>query len=235
MKLLKDQNQECELFGNYIKKKADGGGQLNILEAGCGRFWPINMTGVRYSLTGVDSNKNALEIRQIQQNDLDEIIIGDLRYIKLEKNKYDIIWSSFVLEHVDGAEQVLNNFVRWLKPGGFLLLRFPARNSAYGFITRITPFWFHVFYKKYILGCKNAGKPGWDPFPTYYDKVLSRKEFHEFCKKQGLVIREEYGTNFTKTNFFTLLEHSLVKIIHIISLGKLASDYNNLTYILEKK
>ena len=26
-------------FENYIKKMADGGGQLNILEAGCGRFW----------------------------------------------------------------------------------------------------------------------------------------------------------------------------------------------------
>ena len=125
--------------------------------------------------------------------------------------------------------------MRWLKPGGLLFLRFPARNSAYGFITRITPFWFHVFYQKYILGYRNAGKPGWGPFPTFYDKVLSRKEFHEFCKKHGLFIREEYGMNFTKACFFTLLERWFVKIIHVVSFGKLASDHNNLTYILEKK
>jgi 2-polyprenyl-3-methyl-5-hydroxy-6-metoxy-1,4-benzoquinol methylase len=235
LELLKNQKQECELFERYIKKKASSGFQLNILEAGCGRFWPINMSEVQYLLTGVDVNKDAIEIRQTRQNDLDETIIGDLRYINLEENKYDIIYNSFVLEHIDGAEHVLRNFLKWLKPGGFLLLNFPDRNSVFGFITRVTPFWFHVFYKKYILGYRNAGKPGWDPFPTFYDKVLSRKRFHEFCKNHGLIIREEYGMNFTKASFFTSLERWFVTIIHLISLGKLASDYNNLTYILEKK
>ncbi|QII12865.1 hypothetical protein KsCSTR_34860 [Candidatus Kuenenia stuttgartiensis] len=236
MKLLRDQNQECEIFEKYIKEKACCGHQLNILEAGCGRFWPLDMSGVRnYRITGVDINKDALEIRQTQQKDIDEIIIGDLRYISLGENKYDIIYNSFVLEHIDGAEHVLNNFLRWLKPGGLLLLKFPARNSVYGFITRITPFWFHVFYKKYILGYKNAGKSGWGPFPTFCDKVLSRKRFHAFCKKHGLIIREEYGMNLTKAYFFTLPERWFVTIIHVISFGKLASDHNNLTYILEKR
>lgn len=235
LELLKNRKQEYELFKRYIKKKASSGCQLTILEAGCGRFWPLDMSGIQYALTGVDININAIEIRKTQQKDLNEIIIGDLRYINLEENKYDIIYNSFVLEHIDGAEHVLINFLRWLKPGGLLLLKFPARNSVYGFIARITPFWFHVFYKKYILGYRNAGKPGWDPFPTFYDKVLSRKRFHEFCKKHGFIIREEYGTNFTKTCFFTLLERWFVRMINVISFGKLASDYNNLTYILEKK
>jgi hypothetical protein len=34
----KSQKQECELFENYIKKKASGGCLLNILEAGCGLY-----------------------------------------------------------------------------------------------------------------------------------------------------------------------------------------------------
>lgn len=237
LELLISPSQECDLFKRYIKAKARSGLRLNILEAGCGRFWPINMSGIQYSLTGVDTNKEAIEIRQTRQKDLDEIIIGDLRHVQLEENKYDIIWNSFVLEHIDGAEQVLINFLSWLKPGGILLLKFPARNSAYGFLTRITPFWFHVFYKKYILGYKNAGKPGWDPFPTYYDKVLSRKEFHQFCKINSLVIREEYGHRFcyNHTGLVTLLERFVVGTIKIISFGNLTSDYNTLTYILEKK
>ena len=90
LELLKSQKQECELFERYIKKKASSGFQLNILEAGCGRFWPLDMSGIQYTLTGVDSNINAIEIRQTQQKDFDEIIIGDLRYINLEENKYDI-------------------------------------------------------------------------------------------------------------------------------------------------
>lgn len=56
LELLKSQKQECELFERNIKKKASSGFQLNILEAGCERFWPINMSGVRYSLTGIDIN-----------------------------------------------------------------------------------------------------------------------------------------------------------------------------------
>lgn len=70
LELLKSQKQECKLFEGYIKKKSSSGCQLNILEAGCGRFWPINMSGVQYSLTGVDVNKDAIEIRQTRQEDL---------------------------------------------------------------------------------------------------------------------------------------------------------------------
>ena len=46
LKLLKDKNQECELFKKYIKEKASSGHQLNILEAGYGRFWPLDMSGI---------------------------------------------------------------------------------------------------------------------------------------------------------------------------------------------
>ena len=70
-----------------------------------------------------------------------------------------------------------------------------------------------------------------------YDKVLSRKEFHEFCKIHGFIIREEYGHGFcfNHIGLVTLLERWFVRIINVISFGKLASDYNNLTYILERK
>ena len=37
------------------------GRELQILEAGCGRKWPIDLSGVRYRLTGVDLDAKALE------------------------------------------------------------------------------------------------------------------------------------------------------------------------------
>src|SRR5690606_33965359 len=132
----------------------------SILEAGCGNSWQLKLPGVKYVLTGVDLNEDALRIRKCERKDLDGVIHGDLRTVALDADQYDVIYNSFVLEHVQQAEHVLSNFCRWLKPGGILILRIPDPKSVYGFLSRLTPFWFHVFYKRFIAGIKTAGKPG---------------------------------------------------------------------------
>ena len=54
IKLFKSLGQEFTLMEKYIKQKAIGGSTLQILEAGCGRRWPLNLSGIQHSLTGVD-------------------------------------------------------------------------------------------------------------------------------------------------------------------------------------
>jgi hypothetical protein len=44
--------------------------------------------------------------------------------------------------------------------------RFPQ-----GVITKFTPHWFHVAVYRYWLGNKNAGKPGYAPFPTFLKEL----------------------------------------------------------------
>jgi ubiquinone/menaquinone biosynthesis C-methylase UbiE len=126
-------------------------------------------------LTGIDLDEKALEIRENITKDLDETILGDLTKLDLEANKFDAIYSSYVLEHIDHAELVMQKFCQWLKPGGLNLLQIPDRDSVFGLITRTTPFFLHVLYKQYIQGNRNAGLPGCEPYPTYYHKVVSRK------------------------------------------------------------
>ena len=138
---------------------------IDILEAGCGRRWPFGLT-IPFTLTGIDIDADALDIRKNEVRDLDEAIVGDLRTADLGKQRFDVIYSSFVLEHVSPADAVLENFVSWLKPGGTLILKFPDRDSVFGFITRFTPHWFHVFYYRWLRGFKDAGKPGFWPYPT---------------------------------------------------------------------
>lgn len=41
-------------ISEYIKDKSNSFGALNILEAGCGRRWRLNLQGINYSLTGID-------------------------------------------------------------------------------------------------------------------------------------------------------------------------------------
>lgn len=236
VKLFKNRDQEIQLMERYIKQQQVHGSPLRILEAGCGRRWPLNLSGIQYTLTGVDINKSALKFRKTGTKDLDEAIIGDLHSVNIDKNKYDVIYNSFVLEHIQNAKQILNNFSKWLKPGGILIIRIPDRNSVYGFVTRTTPFRFHVFYKKYILRSRTTGKSAFGPYPTFHEYVVSRKGIHDYCKKNHLAIKEEYGQPYylNGQSVVSLLTRIFVITVAFMSFGKLKWEYNNLTYIIEK-
>lgn len=239
LKLIKNKNQESELIENILKQKTRDNEPLQILEAGCGRKWPYNFKGLNYRLTGLDLDKAALEIRKNTQGDLDEIIEGDLSSVDLEENKYDAIYSSFVLEHIKDADVVIKNFIKWLKPDGIIILKLPDPYSAHGYITRISPFWFHIFYHRFIVGRKNAGKPGYGPYPTYYHPVISRKGMREFCndKNNNVEIISEYGYEYSIHGkvFLKRLVNLFSKALNILSFGKLISRHVNILFILRKQ
>jgi len=60
-----------------------------------------------------------LLLRKAKHNDLDEMIVGDLRFLDLQKHSYDVILNSYVLEHIHGAKGVPEDFSNWLKQGAF--------------------------------------------------------------------------------------------------------------------
>jgi SAM-dependent methyltransferase len=235
IQLLQSWNQDCRLMEKYIKRKATNRSPLHILEAGCGQFWPLDLNDIQFTLTGVDIDEDALHLRRTQYNDLSEMIVGDLRSLDLERNRYDVIYNSYVLEHIDGAEGVLEKFSNWLKPGGILILRMPDRNSVKGFVTRVTPFWFHMFYAKYIARFRPAGKTGFGPYPTFYDPIVSRAGIREYCRNNHLIIKEEYGQrSYFGKGITGFLIYLVVRTVSLLSLGQLAWEYADLTYILEK-
>lgn len=154
---------------------------LRILEAGCGRNWPLKLS-VPFTLTGLDLDADALAVR----TDLDQAIVGDLRTAEFAPHSFDVIYNAFVLEHVSGARQVLERFLRWLAPGGMLIVKVPDRDSAYGLLTRLTPFWAHVMIYRHVLGCPQAGTPGHGPYRTYYDRIVSARGLRAFCLSNGM-------------------------------------------------
>jgi SAM-dependent methyltransferase len=235
LRLLESYDFEKQMIERYIKDNAAKNGSLKILEAGCGQTWGLDLNGIKYHLTGVDMDRAALEIRKHQTKDLDEIIEGDLGTVNLPENHFDVIYNSYVLEHIDGAETVMKNFHRWLKPGGIMILRFPDRQSSYGFMTRFTPHWFHVFFKKVMMGDPNAGKPGFAPYRVFYDRLVSRKGMNDFCGKHKLKVREEWGHPYPMHwDSHPALLRFACRTMSLLSLGSLAHAHNNLTYILEK-
>lgn len=232
--LLDSYHYEDALLESAVKELFDGQSELNILEAGCGPNWVLKLHGVNYKLTGVDLDQHALDRRQRVTKDLDEAIIDDLRHVDFRDRKFDVIYNAFVLEHVENAELVLANFSRWLKPGGLLILKLPDRDAVFGFLTRMTPFWFHVLYHKYVLRRKGAGEPGCGPYPTHYDAIVSRRGIHRFCETHRFSIANEHGLcTYVMEN--RRLVTAIAIAVSMLSLGTLPWRHNNLTYVLKKE
>ena len=170
--------------------------------------------------------------------DLDIAIHGDLKRVDFDLRCFDVIYCCHVLEHVTNVQEVLFNFKKWIKAGEIIILRFPDRNSAFGFLTRKLPFWIHVIRSR-LTGNPNAGKPGYGPYPTVYDPILCREGIHEFCRTEGLKILHEYGTRtkITRTNLayvLTTLEFRILWVVSQLSARRLAHRHSGLIYLIER-
>jgi SAM-dependent methyltransferase len=222
-----DRKERLRRIQEHIRRQPNR--PIAILEAGCGRKWPLQLD-VEYRLTGVDIDQDALNIRQNQSKDLDIGILGDLHSVNLPAASFDAIYSNFVLEHIEGAEGVLDNFVRWLRPGGIMILTVPDRDSVYGFFTRITPFKAHVLYKKYLAGDRDAGKPGHGPFRTFHDQVIGRRGLRAFAQSRGLSVLEECRFNSKAPKSV----RAFMQVVSLLTFRHLSADMN-LLYVVKKQ
>ena len=234
--MLHDRREEAALLSGCIK---DLHRPLHILEAGCGRKWPLDLTGVRYRLTGLDLDPAALESRVREVGDLHEAIVGDVcAPDAISPETYDVVYSSFVLEHIKDAERALENMVRGVKTGGLLVLRIPDRDGVYGWTARRTPFSLHVAYYRFVQGRKNAGRPGHAPYPTYHMPIVSRSGIRAFSEKHGCEILHELGHGYylrgRGRRAFAAATKAYAVTVSALSWGSLAWRHNDLTYVLRK-
>ena len=134
----------------------------------------------------------------------------------------------------DGPEAILRNFQIWLKPGGIDDLRVPDRDSVYGFLARMTPHWIDVAVYRYVLGKAQAGKPGFAPYPTVYDPVVSfSTRGRRISEQNNLRLRAAVGHFRFRSGTRSQLMGFVSRLIAKLSLGRLAGDHANLTFIIE--
>ena len=114
-----------EFIDGYCREMA-ATRNIDILEAGCGRQWNLSIEAP-HEITGVDVSKEAMDNRMQRFGDIDHQIVGDLATVSIDRETFDIVYCSYVLEHLTGAEAVLKRFFDWLRPGGLAILLFPDR------------------------------------------------------------------------------------------------------------
>ena len=175
---------EIKLIESAINKLGDG---LCILEAGCGRRWALDLA-VTYRLVGIDPDERAIHARIASENDLQDYRVAAINDGDFPRHSFDVIYCSYVLEHVVGVRQVLQNFAEWTKPGGLIILRIPDSRSVYGFISRFTPHWVHVHVKRHVFRQTTSGLPGHGPYPVVYEREMSLRGIRAFCDDHGFQI-----------------------------------------------
>ena len=235
---------EKEILESVFANAARDKPLLRILEAGCGRKWSIDLRGIRHEITGVDLDRHALAHRQDALHDLHHAVNDDLRNVSFAAGSFDVVYSSYVLEHVAGARQVLDRFAEWTKPGGFIVLKIPARESVVGWLTRILPFRLHVAFYRYVAEQKDAGKPGHAPYPVFHEPVISLTGIRDFCRARGLRIRNEFGMDFGHhyrhlalspiQRLKLLAVNASIGLVGLLSLRSLTTRYSGLLFVIER-
>jgi SAM-dependent methyltransferase len=233
-RLLSTHEQESRVVIEHLRDWCvNRGNSIHVLEAGCGREWSLAALPCSCHLTGLDLDPAALRIRLEISKDLDAAIHGDLRNAELPSHGFDLIYCAYVLEHIEGTQTVLCNFLKWVRPGGAIVVKIPDGNCAYGLLTRMTPHWFHVLYYRWILGNKAAGKPGYPPYPTVFEDVISYSGMLRFAEQAGLSIGGAWATRVeTGSGVKGWLIRAVLTLVEFLSLGRFPANHNTLTFLM---
>jgi 2-polyprenyl-3-methyl-5-hydroxy-6-metoxy-1,4-benzoquinol methylase len=159
------------------------GKSVRIYEAGGGSVSMLPMASLNNpTISVVDIDETQLRNNRYADNK----ILGDIQSYVFPPESFDLVVCHNVIEHLTSVDQAIRQFHHALAPGGLLFIGAPSPESLFGFVTKYTPHWFHVWVYRVVFRRKDAGKPGQHPFPTVYHPIVSPKALLRFCKQMGL-------------------------------------------------
>jgi len=154
-----------------------------VLEAGGGSFSHFSLPP--------DASLHVLDIEhgQLAKNEHTGLCIqGDVHRLPLGNGVLDMIVCFNVIEHLETPQAALGEMVRTLAPGGILLLGCPERNSLKGWITRLTPLWFHRWYYHRVVGKQDRGDGHYDAFATPFKPIVSASKLKSWLGTNNMAV-----------------------------------------------
>jgi len=207
-----------------LQKKLDqlleNNSNIKILDAGCGSKFNLNF---KYGqITEIDISPDQLK----KYPNANKKILGDIQYYHLSESEYNLIICWCVLEHVPYPNKALQNFLRALKPDGFLVLVLPNVCSVKGLVTKFTPFWVHKWAHKKIYKHKTVVVNGQGPFRTYLRFSISLPAIQKWGYKNKLQIKYLSKSHIVKklrkkNKIFSYIYEIIIKITYVLSFGLL--------------
>ena len=173
-----------------------------VLDAGCatGKFFATRRSNTNnYRVMGLDA------LHSVSQNSyVDFRVCGDVNALPFADNSFHVIYTRWLVEHLQRPALAFREFYRVLKADGRLVLFTTNLLHYYGAAAKLTPHWFHLWFNQKVRGFSDD-----DIFPTYYrantrsqlDKLLLNAGFQQSAIE---IILVEGAPNFLA---FNLLAH----------------------------
>jgi SAM-dependent methyltransferase len=148
-----------------------------VLDLGCGagRLFPRDYRAPGRRVIGVDLDpaiwKNPL---------LGERHLASIDQLPLADASVDIVYSRYVMEHVEDPASVFAEVSRVLRPGGVFIVLTPNLWHYVSAISRMTPEGFHKRFN-----ARARGRPSEDTFPTTY-RANTRGALRKLARGAGM-------------------------------------------------
>ncbi|MPZ47977.1 MAG: methyltransferase domain-containing protein [Dehalococcoidia bacterium] len=152
----------AEMFDNRVASELRPG--ISILDVGGGRrpAVPVEQRPEDCLYAGLDLA--ASELAAAPDGSYSESYVGDIANFRDDlADRFDLIVSWQVLEHVKSLDASIENVRRYLKPGGRFISQFSGTFSSFGLINQLVPASFGVWLLKHLKGRDPA-----TVFPAYY-------------------------------------------------------------------
>lgn len=160
---------------------------MTILDVGSGRTptIPADQRPANSHYVGLDIS--ATELNAALMGSYDETLVGDLtKRESLLEDRFDLIVSWQVLEHVESLKSTLDNLHSYLRPGGRLVAQLSGSFAAFALISRVVPYRVSVRLMECLLGISPETR-----FQTQFDRcyygalkrLLSGWQCHEIVPR----------------------------------------------------
>lgn len=161
-----------EMANSFLNGKS----HVRLLEAGCGSASHVRLNA-EVDAVGIDISQEQLEVNTAVR----EKILGDIQDFPLPQKEFDVVVCWMVLEHLPRPNDALLNMFGAVKPSGLVILGFPNLLSFKGLVTKITPFWFHNLFYKFM---KYQSRH----FPTYLRVAILPDRISRFAEAHGFSV-----------------------------------------------
>lgn len=156
-------------------------GGARVLEAGCG-----SRSHLHYPPSARVIGVDLLRTQLARHAGGSLLAQGDVTALPVASRRVDVVVCWDVLEHLAAPANALAEIARVLRPGGVAVLALPNILSLKGLVTRATPWWFHVWVYRRVLGDRTAGTDASDQFPTAFGVALRPAGLRRMAARAGL-------------------------------------------------
>ena len=167
-------NWDDQLLRERILARLRPDSEVLDVGAGAGIVSQMNFRGDAAHVCGID-----LDPRVLTNPLLDEGRVGDVTAIPYDHDRFDVVFSDNVLEHLAHPLEGFREVARVLKSGGVFLFKTPNKWHYMPAIARLTPHPFHQFVNRL------RGRAAVDTFPTRY-RANSRRDITRLAAGSGL-------------------------------------------------